>query len=152
MTYPAETDEPPSETPLTTARVWIATPANVTRGWLLFSTLVGFIFVACAIYAAVQTAELDNRVTRERVEEAVAQQVQSCLETNQRRAEAREIALADVEADDQIWRAVDDAIDGGLPEPLRSIVFDGFDLRRSKIETTYVDTDCTPSVRSVLEP
>lgn len=136
------------KTPTTTggrlakARAWINTPASVTRGWLLLSTLIGFVFVGCAIYAAVTSVRVDNRVTREESRRSASAQVETCMSTNERRREARNIAAADVAEDRRIWESIDDLFPTGLPEPARSIVFDGLDSRTLLIAATYQPVDC----------
>lgn len=122
---------------------WLAVPARVTRGWLLASVLLGFVFLGCAIYAAVQTIQLDNRVTQERVASSIAQQIVTCELTNDRRAEAKIVAEADVVEDRKLWLSIDALFDDGIPEPARTTIFSGLDSRQVKIETTYDPVDCS---------
>ena len=138
-------------------REWIAAPIQVTRGWLLLSVLIGWAFVSIAIFSAVQTIRLDNRVTTDGIASAVAQQVASCSDANTRRLEAKDVALAALEADingidfdETVWDGVDNALPEGLPEPLRTLVYEGLAARRQdmqkqrdRIELTYTAVDCS---------
>lgn len=126
-------------------REWTAVPANVTRGWLLFVVMVAFVFVFFSIYVTVSVVRLDNRVTRDRLEAAIRDQVQSCVAGNASRDEAKVVAVLAVESDRNIWEALDDLFDNGLPEPARTIIFDGLTARENLIETTYKHEDCTSS-------
>lgn len=151
-------------------KAWLAVPASVTRGWLLLSVAIGFVFLGCAIYAAVQTVKLDNRVTQQQIAESVASQVTTCVTTNERRAEAKQVAdesLAadqssldrDLEAlhnDEANWEAIDGLFEGGIPEPARATIFAGLavrantltsqqkalDSRQSRINSAYEPVDC----------
>src|SRR5688572_17176832 len=63
-------------------REWSAIPANVTRGWLIFVLAIAFAFLLFSVYVTVQVVRLDNRVTRDRLEAAIADQVESCQAGN----------------------------------------------------------------------
>ena len=153
-----ENNNPSGQNLMTKIKSWMAVPANVTRGWLLLSVALGFVFLGCAIYAAVQTIKLDNRVTREEIAQTVAQQVTTCLSTNHRREEASEVANADIDADEEAiandranWDAISELFDGdAIPEPARTTIYAGLDARqakivarRAKVEATYTPTDCS---------
>jgi hypothetical protein len=162
MTTPRKTEEvlresEGSHTLMTRIKRWLAVPANVTRGWLLLSVALGFLFLGCAIYAAVQTVKLDNRVTQEQVAEAIGQQVTTCVNTNVRRMESAEVANLDIDADQEAlsndrenWDAIGQLFDDGIPEPVRSTIYTGLEERQAKIEvrrvkvaTTYAPSDCS---------
>jgi hypothetical protein len=149
MSNPNETVEPKMTT-LSRLRGWVKDvwiksggPASVTYRWLIASVFVGFTFVGCAIYAAVQSYQTDNRLTRERVAESITQQVVTCMTSNDRRAEAKDVATADVEEDRRIWEAIDALFDTGIPEPARTVIFTGLEVRQNKIEETYDPVDCS---------
>lgn len=183
MSTPSETDEsrePTGETP-GTGRVrlrdwardaWIrsAGPAHISYRWLLASVLLGFVFLGCAIWAAVETVQLDNRVTQQQVADSIASQIATCEITNERRAEAKVVASDAIEADqasldrdeaalhndEDNWMAIDDLFETGIPEPARGIIFQGLearqetieqsqaliDKRREDLESTFRPTDC----------
>ena len=126
-------------------REWTAVPANVTRGWLLFVVAVAFAFVFFAIYVTISVVRLDNRVTRDRLEAAIRDQVASCEAGNESREEAKVVALLAVDSDRSIWESIDDLFDTGIPEPARSIIFNGLTSRENLIATTYKPEDCTSS-------
>lgn len=128
-----------------TLREWTAVPANVTRGWLLFVVAVAFAFIFFAIYVTISVVRLDNRVTRDRLEAAIRDQVESCQAANDSRDEAKVVALLSVESDRNIWEAIDALFDNGLPEPARTVIFDGLTSRENLIDTTYKHEDCTSS-------
>lgn len=161
------TVEAPAYGPVMT---WMKTPANITRGWLLLSVGFGFVFLGCAIFAAVQTVRLDNRVTRDQIADSVQNAITACEATNARRAEARIIAeesaeadrvarlsdLAAVRGERDIWRSIDDFLEDGIPEPIRSTIFNGLDEREdgvvaqqeaidrrlARIDTAYAPSLC----------
>src|SRR5690606_39187516 len=149
---------------------WARTRANITRGWLLASVILGFVFFGCALYAAVQTVRLDNRVTRDSIRETVIQATARCTETNERRAEAKQIALESAEADRvarlsdlqalygerAIWESIHEILPDGLPDPVHETIFDQLELREAdimrqqdaidarieRIESTYLPSVC----------
>lgn len=114
---------------------WLTTPTATTRGFLLTIVWVLVAFCGAGIYAAVWFAD--------------EQRQSDCENVNTIRANARLIAIADVDTDRTIWLAIDDLIDNGLPEPARSTIFDGLDNRYTKIDETYRRTNC---VTGELEP
>lgn len=140
-----ETDAPENEKTLgriQKIRLWIAGPPNLTRGQLLLATLFGWVFVGCSIYAAVTAIQLDNRVTQERVEDSIQQQILTCVTSNDRRVEAKLVAEADVAEDRRLWESIDSMFPEGIPQPARKIIFDGLMARQERIETTYDPVDC----------
>lgn len=140
------TDE--SELPIRVKiRRWSGEKAGITKGWLLLSVLLGWVFLGCAIFAAVRTVQLDNRVTEERLAANLASQVESCMNGNVTRAEARLVAVADVEEDRRIWLAIDEVLDDGLPPQLGALVFESLVDRESQIEETYVLRDCSTIIQ-----
>lgn len=155
------------------ASLWIKSgrSANLTYRWIFAAILLGFSMVGISIFAAVQTVKLDNRVTREEVAQSLAQQVETCITTNDRRREAAVLANEAADADqtgleiDQTaldndranWEAADAEFPNGIPEPLRGTIFTGLDARqkaidgqqtaidkrRERIVSTYQATDCS---------
>lgn len=140
MTQPT-TDEAPRGV-IAKIRLWAASPARVTNGYLLLCTVVAFIFFGCAAWATVEIVQLDNRVTRDQVVAAVEDARRDCIQDNTRRAEARIVALADVEADRALWVAVDDVLEEGLPADIATLIFDGLAEREARIDATYRDEVC----------
>lgn len=144
---------------ITPAEIWrrSAQPANVTYRWIFASMIVGFSFVAVAIFAAVTAVSTDNKLTRDQSARILAQQYAGCLTTNERRAEAKEIAEGDVKNDQDSldsdranWDAIDALFPDGFPEPAWTTIQAGLDEReaniksqRDRIEKTYGPSDCS---------
>lgn len=143
---------------ITPAEVWrrSAAPANISYRWIFASMIVGFSFVAVAIFSAYTAITTDSRVSRDQSARALAQQYAACLTTNDRRDEAKEIAEGDVandqatlDSDRASWDAIDALFPDGFPEPAWTTIQTGLDTRQanitaqvSKIAKTYEHTDC----------
>lgn len=147
-----------------------AGPANLTYRWLISGIALGMFFVGCAVYAAVTAYQTDNRVTDAQIAESIRQQVITCITGNERRADAKILAIASVDADQQgldsdqkaltsdlaSWQSIDELFPDGLPEPTRTVVFTGLadrqislnmsqvsiDARRGQIDKTYEPVPC----------
>lgn len=170
MTTPSGTDEnvrhEESSTHWSHLKMWRKGPAAVTREWLVYSAVIGFAFVAIAIYAAVSTARLDNRVTAESLAQSNAQQVAACVASNGTRADAATIATAGVKSDldaiageRKVWATIDEAFPDGLPEQIKASLDLSFSVREASltarqklIDVTYMPRDCDELARSLARP
>lgn len=137
-------------------REWRKRPAAVTNEHLLLSRGLWTVFLALSAWVGISQIRLDNQVTRERVDDALAREVQTCVDTNSQREDAKQVAVGAAEADQAAldsdtttWQAIDAEITGGIPEPLRSTVFAGFaarqlaiDNQRDLIEVVYMPDPC----------
>lgn len=136
---------------------WWHRQASVTNGHLLGSRIIWVLVVTLGIWGTIRTVQLDNRVTRERVDTAVAADQRACDIRNDTRAKAKVIALGDIAnarqsivADRSVWDdGVEPLFPDGLPVSLRSVVDGAFAAREAAInvqaeliEVTYVDEDC----------
>lgn len=65
-----------------------------------------------------------------------------CLTENARREVQLAVSLADVTSDRNIWLAIDDLIETGIPEPARTIIFEELDAREQLIATSYAAQPC----------
>lgn len=138
----------------TRMRTWAAPPARLSRGWLVGGVLIAFFFIGLSTYAAVQQVRLDNRLTRELVEASVRLQADSCQADNLRISKARDVAMADVEADRAIWTAIAATADEAgrpLPEALSTTIFASLDSREANIDDTYQPVDCSPGETAAAE-
>jgi hypothetical protein len=185
MRPPTETGAPrrsPGARLLALARdLWerSAGPANLTYRWLLGGIAIGTFFVGCAVYAAYTSYQTGNRLTSSQVAESIRQQVITCVLSNDRRADAKDIAEASAQQDQQglasdqgalasdlaSWQSIDDMFPDGLPEPTRTVVFDGLAKRQAsldrqqiaindrveKIATSYAPVDCS-SISAGVQP
>lgn len=110
---------------------------KVTVGWIALVLVVVFVSVGLIAYSVKANFDADRaRDERNRVTE--------CEAANRRRADAKTVALSDVSSDRQIWNAIDEIIADGIPEPARSTIFAGLDMREALIFTTYVQVECQP--------
>ncbi len=139
-------------------RAWRKAHPDVTNERLLLSRGLWTIFLALSAWVGISQVRLDNKVTRERVDDALQHQFENCQATNARRDEGKQVALGAVSADQAAldsdmttWQAIDSSIKGGIPEPLRTTVFSGLTARqqaieaqRSLIDTVYRADDCPP--------
>lgn len=131
--------------PLTGVRALMAKKISV--GWALLVTTVVFGSVALIAYSLNRNFDEDS--------DRIAEDVYfTCVNTNTVRANAASVAGADVDTDRQIWMAIDDLFDDGIPEPARTVIFAGLKAREQKIEATYVASVCPvpPSLVDDLLP
>lgn len=124
-------------------RSWSGETAGITKGWLALSVILGWVFLASALFAAVRTIQLDNQVAVDRVRASVEQQVRTCEATNAVRAETRIVSLSAVDEDRRIWTSIDLLLDGGIPEPTRTLIDESLIAREQRINDTYVQRDCS---------
>ena len=143
MTQP-ETDDraPEALTTLETFHEWRRRPANttMTNGRLVASRLVWTIGLALAAFVGYRQIRLDNELTRDRVDAALIREVEDCLQTNEIRQRAQEVAEGDVtqdqaalDSDRASWLAIDDLFPDGIPEPARTTVFTGLQARQDAL-------------------
>ena len=160
MTQP-ETDDhaPENRTTLETFHEWRKQPANtsLTNGRLLGSRIVWTVFLALAVFVGYRQIRLDNQVTRDRVDAALVREVEDCLQTNEIRELAKEVAEGDVkqdqaslDSDRASWHAIDDLFPEGIPEPARTTVFAGLQTRQDAlnaqselVDVVYTSLSCT---------
>lgn len=150
-----ETDDPTPETKTREKfRAWRTRPASVTNGRLLASRVVWTLFLAFSAYVGYRQITLDNEVTQDKLDQVAQRAADVCGQTNDRRAEAKEVAEGDVEqdqaaldSDQATWNAIDKLFPGGIPEPARTTIFTGLQTRQQAIiaQTELIDTVYNPS-------
>lgn len=147
MTQPG-TDDGDPETQVT-FREWSNRPANVTNGRLLASRIVWTFFLALSAFVGYRQIRLDNQITRDRLDAAIIREVEDCIQTNELRALAKEVAEGNVKQDQAAldsdrasWQAIDDLFPDGIPEPARTTVFTGLQVRQDaiNIQSMLVDS------------
>lgn len=135
-------------------REWGGETTVVTRGWLALSVVLGFVFLGCAMYAAVQTVHLDNRITQEKFQTTIENQVAACQVANERRLESKVVALGHVEQDQAAlandrtnWESLVQVYD--IPPDILAIVTKGLEDRQvlidaqlDRITKTYTINNC----------
>lgn len=107
---------------------WRKSPATVTRGYLAFRDLILLGFVIAIVMAGVTTVD--------------SLREDDCEAENLRRTNTATVAMADVTSDRNIWLAIDDLIEGGIPEPARTIIFEELDAREDLITVSYAAQPC----------
>lgn len=170
MNTPSVTDEPTpdldSSTRWSALKTWRKGPIGLTREWAVYSLVVGFAFVGVAIYAAVSTARLDNRVTADSLAQSNAQQVAACVAGNLTRADAATIATDGVKADRsalegerKVWDTIGEEFPRGLPTSIRESLDMSFAAREASlvarqklIDVTYMPRDCDALAASLAAP
>ena len=122
-------------------RQWSDQPASATNGRLLLSRVLWTVFLAFSAWVGIRQIQLDNEVTRERVDDALLREVADCHTANDRRDEGKQVALGDVKADQDAlssdlasWQSIDELFPDGLPEPALTTVFTGLAARQIAIE------------------
>lgn len=150
MTQPEIDDGDPMT--LETFQQWRKRPANtnLTNGRLLASRLVWTFCISLGAFVGYRQIRLDNQITRDKVDAALVREVADCLQTNDIRELAKQVAEGDVKQDQAAldsdrasWLAIDDLFPEGIPEPARTTVFTGLQSRQDAIN---VQNDLVDSV------
>lgn len=108
---------------------------KITVSWALSVCAVIFLCFSLIAYSIKRNFDADNA-------RLAAADYYTCVGSNARRADARLVALADVDSDRDIWDAIDDLFPDGIPEPARGTIFDGLDAREANINDTYQPVVC----------